>query len=196
MEVFEEEDERPPCGGRLDVALPGAKRLLAIGVAAPREPHEWCQACLQPLGVVDSQEGLAELVLCLRRVVGLEDARVCLDDLAERPERDAVAVRWAPALSPVDELRPVVDPRAELGEQSRLADAWLACDRDELDLRLTDHALERVLEQTELAVAADERRRRRRFRVDSETARRRQRSPGRNGIAFALELERRQLLVA
>ena len=66
----------------------------------------------------------------------------------------------------------------------------------ELDLRLADHALERVLEQPQLPVAADERRRRSRLRVDSEPARRRQRPPGGNGIALALELERGQLLVA
>ncbi len=72
----------------------------------------------------------------------------------------------------------------------------LARDGDELDLRLADHALERVLEQAQLAVAADERRRRSRLGVDAEPARRRQRAPGRNGIALALELERRQLLVA
>ena len=36
--------------------------------------------------------------------VGLEDAGVGLHDLAERPERDALAVREAPALSPGDQV--------------------------------------------------------------------------------------------
>ena len=93
---------------------------------------------------------------------------MCLHNLAERPERDAVAVGEAPALSPVDELGPVVDPDAELAQQASLAHARLTRDGDELDLRLADHALECVLQQAQLPVAADERRRRRRFRVDSK----------------------------
>ena len=109
-----------------------------------------------------------------------------LHDLAERPERDAVAVREAAALPPEDELRPVVDPVAELGEQPGLADARLARHGDELDLRLADHALERVLEQPQLAVAADERRRRG-LDVDAEAASRFQGSPQGHGLGLALD---------
>ena len=44
VEVLEEEDERPSAGNRLDEALPGAERLLAIGLACAREPHERAEA--------------------------------------------------------------------------------------------------------------------------------------------------------
>ncbi len=119
-----------------------------------------------------------------------------LHDLAERPERDAVPVGKASALPPVHELRAIVHPGAELREQPGLAHARLARDRHELDRRVGEHALERVLQQAQLALAPHERRRRSRLCVDAEPARRRQRSPGGNGVAFALELERRNLFVA
>ena len=67
VEVLEEEDERPSAGNRLDEALPGAKRLLAIRLAATHESHQWGEARLQPLGVVDSGEDLAELLGCSAR---------------------------------------------------------------------------------------------------------------------------------
>ena len=166
--------------------------------AAPGEAHERAEAILQPLARPSPPATASrELRGGFVGRVGLEDSGVGLHDLAERPERDAVPVREAAALPPVDELGPVVDPGAELREQAGLADAGLAGDRDELDLRLADHALERVLEQTQLAVAADERRRRGRFGVDAEPAA----SPTRarqvaHRLALALQLEGRQLVVA
>ena len=196
VQIFEEQDEGPIGGDGLDEPLPGARRLLAIGLATPGEAHKRPQAVLQPLRVVGSGDGHAELRGGFGGRVRLEDPGVGLDDLAERPEGDAVAVREAAALAPVHELGAVVHPGPELREQARLADARLTGDRDELDLRLADHALEGVLQQAQLAAAADERCRRRRLGVDAEAARRRKRVPGGNGIALALELERGKLLVA
>ncbi len=77
-----------------------------------------------------------------------------------------------------------------------LADSWLTRDRDELDGRVGQHALERVLEQSQLAVAADERSGWCRLGVDAEPARSRNGLPGSDRIAFAFQLERGQLLVA
>ena len=171
--------------------LPGAKRLLAICLAAPREAYKRPETVLQPLRVIGTGDGDAELRGGFGRRVRLEDPRVGLDDLAERPESDAVAVGEAAALPPVHQLGAVVHPGTELREQASLADARLAGDRDELDLRLAEHALERVLQQAQLTVAADERGRWCGLGVDAEPAGSRNGLPGGDRITLPLELERR-----
>ncbi len=73
--------------------------------------------------------------LPLRRlgVVGLEDAGLALDDLAERPERDAVAGTAASAPDASRSTRPPLFGRAEeLVDEAALADPGLADDRHEL----------------------------------------------------------------
>jgi hypothetical protein len=70
---------------------------------------------------------------------------VGLDDLAERPERDAVSVGQAPSLAPRDELLPlVVDVGEELGDHAALADPRLAHDRHELARAIAHRALEQT----------------------------------------------------
>jgi hypothetical protein len=54
------------------------------------------------------------------RIVLLVDAGLRLDDLAERPEGDAVAVREAPSLPPRDELRIAFDDPRELVDEAAL----------------------------------------------------------------------------
>ena len=63
-------------------------------------------------------------------------ARLGLHDLAERPERDALAVGQAAPVSPGDEIGPLVECRAELRDEAALPDPRLADDRDELHRRL------------------------------------------------------------
>ena len=56
-----------------------------------------------------SIDGDPELGLDRRGRVCREDPRVSLDDLGQRPEGDAVAVREGAALAPEDQLRPAID---------------------------------------------------------------------------------------
>ena len=73
------------------------------------DPEQWEQALAEPgaLGAL----GKHALELGGRDVgcVGLQDPGVGLEDLAERPERDALPVRQASALAPGDERRAGVD---------------------------------------------------------------------------------------
>ena len=80
-----------------------------------------------------------------------------LDHLGERPVGDALAVGQAAA----GEHGRALEPGDELAREPALADAGLAVDREQVRAAVADGALERVLEQLELGVAPDERRRRR-----------------------------------
>ena len=82
VEVLEEEDERPSAGNRLDEALPGAEGILPVGFACARQPYEWAEASVEPVGVVVLGDGFRELRVGVIGRVGLEDPGVCLDDLA------------------------------------------------------------------------------------------------------------------
>ena len=77
------------------------------------------------------------------------------DDLADRPERDPLSVRKAPA---AHDPRTGADLRDELGGQARLADARLADHGDETAFAPRDHGVELPLEQLQLLLASRERR--------------------------------------
>ena len=84
------------------------------------------------------------------------DARLRLDHLRERPERDAVAVGAAPALAPGDQLGlRVGDPR-QLVHEPALADPRHADQRHELGNALLARTLERVGENRQLSLTADQ----------------------------------------
>ncbi len=130
----------------------------------------------------------------LRRVV-LEDLALGLHRFGERRVRH-VAVGEAPALAPVDELGEPLDIFQELPRQARLADAGVAEDRDEPGPALLFHPVERLLEDGELLVAADQ--------PGLEAERRAlapsagldpERLPRGNGLCLALQLERLELAV-
>jgi hypothetical protein len=93
MLVGEPLDEPPPRGERLDAPV-----AAALGVHW--QPDEWAEVRLDP-GVAG---GVAELALDLGQLVGLEDPRLRLHDLGERPEADAVAVWQAAPVPPRDEV--------------------------------------------------------------------------------------------
>ena len=190
VEVFEHENGRPIGGERLQVPPPGRERLLpadardfVLRADERREPLRDPRS----IGlVVDEVRDVSQLLEGLGRRVRLEDARLGLHDLAERPERDAVAVRQAPSLAPADEIRPAVDLLAELPDEPALSDAGLGDDGDELRRRLAQRTRERLAEQRELGVAADEERLGSKLGVHPEAAARRRRSPHRYRILLAL----------
>ena len=119
VQVLEDEHGRALLGERLEEAAPGGEGLVAPSPPSRRslraEPDERAQVAVRPSALV-----LAPAISSRRRVrssfaaassvgVGLEDARLRLHHLAERPEADAVAVRQAAALAPRDQLRLAVD---------------------------------------------------------------------------------------
>ena len=93
-----------------------------------------------------------------RLVVALEEAGPRPDHLAERPERDPLAVRRGAPLVPPDR-RPRAPSTYLRNSQARrrLADAGRADDRHEPGAPLAAGRVEEVLEQAQLVVATDER---------------------------------------
>src|SRR5829696_7964115 len=90
--------------------------------------------------------------------IALEDPGLRLGHLAQRPEGDSLPVWEGTALPPGDEVRFLVDDPRELVDEAGLADTWHADERHELRLALGAGTRERIDEQIELALAADERR--------------------------------------
>ena len=148
------------CGHRLEESPPGGERLLPATAAVRRHPRRRAATVAgEPAAARTRRRGRDRLVE-LRGgllVVGLEDPGLGLDDLPERPERDALAVGQAATVSPGDEIGPVVESRAELGDEAALADPGLAHDRHELHRRLALRAQERLEQERLLVLAADER---------------------------------------
>ena len=118
-----------------------------------------------------------------------------LDDLSERPERDALAVGEAASLPPADKLLAFVEPRAELPHEPALADSGLACDGDELDSALSLRAQVRVLEHRELVVAPEERRHPCRLEIDPKAAARACCAPQPYRLGLSFQLDRLEFLV-
>src|SRR5439155_4369101 len=162
---LDHEDERPLRCDSLEEPPPAGEGLAALRRLASRgelragergEPRREPLA-LARLGTHHFDRG-AVLLRRLGRFVRLEDPGVLLHDLAERPERDPLAVGEAAPLAPSHLLWPALDEAPELADEPRLADAGLADDRDELDRALPERAGKRALEHCEVLVAPDERR--------------------------------------
>ena len=126
----------------------------------------------------------------------LEHAGLGLDDLAERPQRHAVAVGETASLTPGDELRIGVDDALQLVDEAALPEPGDADEGDELRRPLVQRAVERVAEDGELAVAADELRPRLVRDVDAEAREGDlRRLPDGDRLALPLGLDRRRLAV-
>src|SRR6185503_20551764 len=97
----------------------------------------------------------AQLLACLVERVVVADARRRLHHLGERPVRDAFAVREAAAR----EHGRALEARDELAREAALPHTGIAVDRDERGAAVARRPRKRVLEQLELGLAADERRR-------------------------------------
>jgi len=155
VQVLDDDDQRALLGELLEEATPGGKRLVAsvsADVLLDGQSHERSQVRPYP-GIVG---GCLQLFLGLERRIGLEDARLCLDDLAQCPEGDSVPVRETAALPPGDELGISLDGLEELEDQPRLADSGDADERNQLRQPLLPSTGQRALEQGELVRAADE----------------------------------------
>ena len=192
LEVLEDEHRRAPLAERFEEAPPGGERfrplsLPGVGVAA--EPHERPKMPLHPLCFAlrdEIADRCRQLCVRLGSSVRLEDSRLRLHDLAERPERDPLPVGQRTALSPEDQLGILVDDPPQLVDEAALTDARHADEGDELWLSLGSSARERVGHEIELALAADERPTALLEDVDAEARPRRDRDPGGERLRLAL----------
>ncbi len=186
VDVLEDEDERLHGGELLDPRADGPRDVLLAPLAldrledADREPEQ--------VGDRLALARLAELLERLLERVVVGDPGRGLHHLGDRPVRHAFAVRQAAAA----EDGGVLEPVDELSRQPALTDSGLPVERDEAGPPVARGARERVLEQLELGLAPDERRR--------ERAHRATRLPGaddatrRDRLAPATQLERLELL--
>ena len=186
VDVLEDEDQRPRVGelGGPLARRPGDLLLAALGL----DPLEHADGEREQVGDrVVAALGAQLRDRLLDRIVVRDPGRD-LDHLGERPVGDALAVGKRAA----DEDARLFDALEELAREPALPDPGLAVDREEVRALVLDHAAERVLEQLELEVAADERRGdRRRPAVavaDLEQA------PGELRLAEALQVDRADLL--
>ena len=136
-----------------------SERPPPASASAPR-PTSGRRLSSDPLGVLqpERRDRLGQLLPGLLRRVALEDPGLRLDHLGERPVADALAVGQRATLSPVGELRLLVDYLPELVHEAALADPGHADERDELRRTLLARAGKSAGQQVELAAAADERR--------------------------------------
>ena len=186
VDVLDDQDERTLLGERLEEAPPGGERLVAAVAAdllLAAEAEERQQVRLDAGLVAGPGERVLDRPADLRCDVGrcvlLDDARLRLHDLAERPQRDPVSVGETATLAPGDELRVGVDDALELEDEPALADAGDADERQELRRALVARAVEGVADDRELALAADELRARLVRYVDAEAGVRLGRRPDR-----------------
>ena len=197
VKVLEHEHERVALRQRLEKASPGRRRFAlavaargAVGLEARQRP----QVLFDPGGlrfVADQvRHGRPELGVRLVGGVGVQDAGLGGDHLAQRPVGDAVAVRQRPALAPRDEVRLALDRLEELPDEPALADAGNAHERDQLYRSLGPAPAEGVEEEVHLGPAADERRRGPLHDVDPEAGAALDRLPRGNRPGLALGHDR------
>ena len=203
MDVLDDEDEWTLLRETLQEAAPCSERLVSAIAAELRfagEAEEREEMRLDARLVARARERVLDGLVDLRRDllvrVLLEDACLRLDDLAERPQRDPVAVGEAASLAPGDELGVGVDDALELVDEAALADARDADEREELWRALVSRPLEGVSDDAELALATDELGARLVRDVDAEPGVGSDR-PSRPaiGVGLALRFDRSRLLV-
>ena len=202
VDVLDDDDERTLLGETLEEAAPGgeglvsaiASQLCVAGEAEEREEMRLDARLVARAGerVLDDLVDLRRDVL--RRVL-LQNARLRLDDLAERPERDPVTVGKAASLAPGDELRVGLDDAIQLVDKPALADSRDADEREELRRALVPRSLERVPDDAELALATDELGARLVRDVDPEARVGGGCQPHRDRLRLALRLDRSGVVV-
>src|SRR5205085_12092044 len=130
------------------------------------QPHERAEERPWPLpraSIDEIRDRRAQLLLRDLGVVGLENPRLRLDYLRERPKGDPLAVRQRSSLAPKSQDAPTLDELEKLTDEPRLPDARHADDRDELRRRLLTHTHQRLTQKGNLPISPDDRRRSRKW---------------------------------
>src|SRR5579864_5468353 len=152
VHVLEHEHERLRSGELLRPRACRPRDLLLAALSLDRLEH--ADGEREQVGDRLVLARLAKLLLRLVERVVLGDAGRCLHHLGERPVRDTFAVGQAASR----QHNGAVEPGGELAREPALPDTRVAVDGDEGCALVAHGPLERVLEQLELGVAADERR--------------------------------------
>src|SRR5262245_35014384 len=105
VDVLDHDELRPPGRRRVEICLPGVEEppagdVLAVGNAVVTDDADAAEdRALCICGVAASAESLVEVRAGLdddlRRGIAVEDPRLCLEDLAQRPKGEPAAVREA-----------------------------------------------------------------------------------------------------
>ena len=196
VQVLEHQHGLPGCGQSFEVAPPGREQLLSLRRRGRLHPDQRGEPLQQPLSL-RLLRGDRRVQLRRRhlRRVRLEDPRLRLDDLPQRPERDPLPIRKAAPLPPAGQLR----LRPQIGEQLRdqpaLAHPRLADDRDQLHRALLRRPLERPDQKRLLQLPADQRRRVPAGDVGPEPGAGRLRPPQRQRLRLPLHRHRLERLV-
>ncbi len=163
-------------------------------------PSRWASLRLDELPLLGVRHVLVEGRVKLRQrgitCLALDDACAHPHHLGERPVGDPLAVGEAAAAVPVHELDQPVEVLLELPAEAGLADACDADDRHQLRAALLGGDVEELLDEPQLAVAADERRLEpHRLLRASPGGGHAQRLPERHGLGLALQLVVARFLV-
>ncbi len=162
MEILEQEDDGSGRGDPLEERSPRTEQFLARRPRAALESEKNEEGVLDPatLALVGDPAGDAggDGGPCGGFVVALDQPDPAADHLAERPERDALAVRRRATGVPVDRVDQAVDVLGQLPRHPALADAGHAGDRHEARALVAGRGQDDLAEEAELVVAADERR--------------------------------------
>ena len=163
MDVLDDDDQGALLGEGLEETAPCRERVVPTIAAELRLAAEadQCEQMRLDASFVTragkrALDGRVDLLGDFLGRVLFEHTRLSLHDLAERPERDSVAVRQAASLAPRDQLGVGVDKPLQLVDEATLSDAGDADEGQELRRSLMARALERVPNDAELALAADE----------------------------------------
>src|SRR6185295_17594496 len=134
LHVLKHEHERVLLRECLEEPPPRRERLLLRARRIERPPDEWTQMREHPLRVLLDQllDRPLELGVDLLVAVGLEDPRLRLHHLRQRPVADTLAVRQRTPLAPERQLAAALDRLEELADETTLADSRDADQRDEL----------------------------------------------------------------
>jgi hypothetical protein len=207
VQILEHDHQRPLGGHGCEEAPPGSKRLLLLGRAGGGgrggagtcQPDKGREPGRQPLPLArlldHRRDRVAELGCRLDPIVGVQDARLSLDHLTQRPKRDPLAVGKTAPLAPGDQLRLSIHDGMQLAHQPGLAHPGLPDDSYQLHRGFANGPLVDAGEQGQLDLAANQRRRRRPIYVDPRAAAGRVRPPDRQRLGLALDPDRRQRLV-
>ena len=152
VDVLEEQHERLHLGERHHDLARGPRDLLGASLPFERFEHSGGEA--EDVGDGLLLAALTQLRECLLEWVVVGDPGRGLDHLGERPVRDALAVGQAAPRENAGALETV----HELAGETALADPGLAEDGEEVRAPVPNGARERVLEELELGLTADERR--------------------------------------
>ena len=195
MQILEDKHRRAPVGDVLEEPSPGREQLLAFGGRRRFDTEQWEQPLAEPCAALALGKYALEFGLGDGRGVGLQDPGMGLEDLSQRPIRDALSVREASPLAPDGDVGRAVEVRPELGDDPALPDPGFADDGDELDATPGDRLLEYAPEDREVHLATDEWGVVRTREVGAQVRTRRDRMEDADGLGLAFEGCRRQLLV-